>query len=114
MHCGLWTGQDFDALAADPAWRRWNKERGQTAIPEGESIHAVQARVLALLERLEAADVPTILVTHSDVIKVAVLTLLGASMDLHDRLEIDPASITTVDLWSGGGKIVRSNAGVHP
>lgn len=114
LHCGRWTGQDFDALAADPAWQRWNKERGQTAVPDGESIHAVEARVMALLDRLEAGGTPTVLVTHSDVIKVAVLSLLGASLDLHDRVEIDPASITTLDLWRGGGKVVRSNAGVHP
>lgn len=113
LHCGRWTGQDFESLTQDPAWQLWNAERGQTAIPEGESIQAVEARVMGLLERLEAtAGAPTILVTHSDVIKVAILSLLGASLDLHDRVEIDPASITTVELWRGGGKIVRSNAGV--
>ena len=113
LHCGRWTGQDFASLKEDPAWRRWNAERGQTAVPEGEAIGAVETRVMGLLERLEAAaGGPTILVTHSDVIKVAVLSLLGASLDLHDRIEIDPASVTTVELWRGGGKIVRSNAGV--
>ncbi len=113
LHCGRWTGQDFESLTQDPAWRLWNAERGQTAVPEGESIQAVEARVMGLLERLEAtAGAPTILVTHSDVIKVAILSLLGASLDLHDRVEIDPASITTVELWRGGGKVVRSNAGV--
>lgn len=113
LHCGRWTGQAFTALTQDPAWRRWNAERGQTAVPEGESIQAVEARVMGLLERLEAAaGAPTILVTHSDVIKVAMLSLLGASLDLHDRVEIDPASVTTIELWRGGGKIVRSNATV--
>lgn len=113
LHCGRWTGQDFASLTQDPAWRRWNAERGQTAVPEGESIQAVEARVMGLLERLEAAGgAPAVLVTHSDVVKVAVLSLLGASLDLHDRVEIDPASVTTIELWPGGGKIVRSNAAV--
>lgn len=115
LHCGRWTGQEFASLKDDPAWRRWNAERGQTTVPDGESIHTVQARVMGLLERLESvAGEPTILVTHSDVIKVAVLSLLGASLDLHDRIEIDPASITTLELWRGGGKIVRTNAGARP
>ena len=113
LHCGRWTGQDFSALQEDPAWRRWNAERGQTDVPEGESIHAVKTRIMGLLEHRQAVGTPTVLVTHSDVIKVAVLSLLGASLDLHDRLEIEPASITTLDLWHGGGKLVRSNAGAH-
>ena len=37
--------------------------------------------------------------------------MLGASLDRHDRLEIDPASITTLDLWRGGGKVLASNVG---
>ena len=110
LDCGEWTGATFDALASDPRWTAWNSERGRTVVPGGESAEQVQARVMIVVERYAADDEkPAVIVTHSDVIKIAVLTLLGASLDLHDRLEIEPASITTVDLWPGGGKIVRSN-----
>ena len=113
IDCGVWTGASFDQLNDDPRWRAWNSERGQTRIPNGESIEAVQVRVMALVTRVEQADrAPTVLVTHSDVIKVVLLTLLGASLDSHDRLEIDPASTTTIDLWPGGGKILRCNEAV--
>ena len=65
---------------------------------------------MSLIERRSEDDgEPAVMVTHSDVIKTLVLTLLEASLDRHDRLEIEPGSITTVDLWAGGGKIVRSN-----
>ena len=110
IDCGDWTGMSFEALAEDPRWHAWNDERGRTTIPGGESVHQVQARLMGLLESLSAAEgLPTLLVTHSDVIKVGILSLLGGALDWHDRLDIDPASITTVDLWPGGGKLVRSN-----
>ena len=71
---------------------------------------SVQARVMRVIEGFAARDQePAILVSHSDVIKAVILTILGASLDHHDRLEIEPASVTTLDLWPGGGKIVRHN-----
>lgn len=110
IDCGAWTGLSFDALRADPAWAAWNGERGMTGTPGGETIASVQHRVMSLVEQVARGDDgPTMVVTHSDVIKVVVQSLLGANLDWHDRLVIDPASITTVDLWPGGGKIVRMN-----
>ncbi len=115
LDCGEWTNKDFATLHQDPRWAAWNNERGQSATPGGESTRSVQARIVAAMTRLEAAGTgPTIFVSHSDVIKVAVQTLLGSPLDWHDRLQIDPASVTTVDLWPGGGKIVRLNEAVRP
>lgn len=110
LDCGDWTGQTFDVLSHDARWVQWNAERGRTVVPGGESIGSVRDRVMMRVEALQSHErEPAIFVTHSDVIKAVLLTLLGASLDLHDRIDIDPASITTLDLWRGGGKIVRSN-----
>ena len=49
------------------------------------------------------------LCSHSDVIKVVTLTLIGAPLGRYGHLAVDPASITTLDLWEGGGKVVRLN-----
>ena len=110
IDCGEWTGCAFADLAADPRWQMWNSDRHRAVVPGGEAARALQARVMPLIESYATGDGrPVVLVSHSDVIKTVVLTLLGASLDCHDRLEIEPASITTLDLWPGGGKIVRSN-----
>lgn len=107
---GEWTGRSIVGLSDEPAWRRWNEQRLERAIPGGETIQAVQARGVGVVERLATDQQgPVVLVSHGDVIKAVVLTLLGASLERHDRLAIDPASITTLDLWPGGGKVVRSN-----
>jgi broad specificity phosphatase PhoE len=110
IDCGDWTGQSFEALSADPRWHAWNGERHRASVPGGETMADVQRRVMGLVETLAAADrEPAILVSHSDVIKAVIQSLLGSPLERHDRLEIDPASITTVDLWPGGGKIIRMN-----
>lgn len=107
---GEWTGRSIVSLSGEPAWRRWNDQRLAGAVPHGEPIQAVQARGMGVVERYATGQQGSIvLVSHGDVIKAIALTLIGASLDRHDRLAIDPASITTVDLWPGGGKVVRSN-----
>ena len=113
IDCGEWTGKSFEDLQGDPRWFAWNHERGRSRTPGGESTAELQARIMGVLEaRVATEAAPAILVTHSDVIKVAVATLLGAPLDWHDRLVVDPASITTLDLWPGGGKVVRLNEAV--
>lgn len=110
LDCGEWTGVSFDELDHDPRWHAWNTERENASIPGGERMADVNRRVAGLLDRLAAQDGdPAILVSHSDVIKAAVAAVLGFPLKRHDRLQIDPASITTIDLWIGGGKIVRLN-----
>lgn len=110
---GEWTGRSIVSLSGEPAWRRWNDKRLDGAVPGGEAIRDVQARGMSVVERFASDEQePAVLVSHGDVIKAVVLTLLGASLDRHDRLAIDPASLTTIDLWPGGGKVVRSNEAV--
>ena len=115
LDCGAWTGESFATLQDDPRWHAWNNERDRAAIPGGESMRDAQGRVMALVNRFGAVDgQATMLLTHSDIVKVVVATLLGSPLEWHDRLQIDPASITTLDLWPGGGKVVRMNETVPP
>jgi broad specificity phosphatase PhoE len=49
-------------------------------------------------------------VSHADVIKAALAAVLGLTLDAHDRFDIAPASLSTLVLWEGGGKVVGLNA----
>lgn len=101
---GAWSGKTFDALNADPEWRRWNAVRSLGCTPAGETMLDVQARILQLIRSLHArGDSPAIvLVSHADVIKAAVAFYLGLSLDAWSRFDIEPASLTTlvIDDWS--------------
>jgi len=93
---GSWSGQSFAALAADPAWRRWNKYRAVSRTPAGDSIRDVQERALSHFRKLEQTfDHETIaIVTHAEVIRSIVLLAMEAPIDDYARIEIQPASIT--------------------
>src|SRR3546814_14201668 len=41
---GLWSGRNFDALAADKDWALWNTARAHARPPGGEAMIEVQAR----------------------------------------------------------------------
>jgi broad specificity phosphatase PhoE len=93
---GSWSGQTFQALAADPQWRRWNKYRGVSRTPAGDSIRDVQERVLMHFRKLEQTygEETIVIVTHAEVIRSVVLLALQAPIDDYYRFEIGPASLT--------------------
>jgi broad specificity phosphatase PhoE len=110
---GDWSGSRFDQLASDPLWRRWNVARTQSRPPRGETMGEARARIVGLLERLRDADAgPTILVSHGDIIKGALLSVLGLPLDAVHLFDIDPASVSAVALWPGGGKVLHLNTRV--
>ena len=108
---GHWTGRDFASLEGDPDWTRWNAERGTARPPSGESMGEAQARALGALERLRARhpEGRIAVVSHADVIKSVLAATLGLALDGIGRFEIQPASISALALWPGGGKVLSMN-----
>ncbi len=108
---GAWTGRDFAALEDDPAWRAWNAQRATAQPPDGEAMHEAAARLLRWIGTLPACHAAgaVLAVTHADMIKAALLAHLGASLDAFWRLEIGPASLSVLELWPGGGRVLGVN-----
>ncbi|MDB5370389.1 MAG: histidine phosphatase family protein [Roseomonas sp.] len=112
---GAWTGQDFTALAGQPAWMLWNAQRDQATAPGGEAMAAVRSRIVALLQalRLRHPGQRIALVSHGDVIKAAMGHYLGLPLQASARFDIAPASLSIAVLWEGGGKILQMNEVTH-
>ena len=108
---GEWTGKRFEELAGDPAWDRWNRERGAARPPGGEGMGEAQARVVERLSAAAAArDGETVvLVSHADVIRAAVCHVLRLELDGYWRFDVDPASATTLEWEHWGGRLVALN-----
>ena len=108
---GEWSGGTWEVLNQDQRWRNWNSVRSLARTPGGESMLDVQWRVLGLMERLmaEHPEGRVVLVSHADIIKSAVSYVLGLPIDAWPRLEVGPASITTVVLGDWGGKLITLN-----
>jgi probable phosphoglycerate mutase len=104
---GDWTGKSFADLASDPRWNAFNANRSLTRIPNGELMVEVQGRAIAFLLKLrEQFSGETIaLVTHCDLIRAVLIFLLGMPLDLFLRLEISPASISTIQLHEHGAVV---------
>lgn len=95
---GEWTGQEFDALHARPDWQAWNRLRSLALPPGGEGMLQAQSRALAALAHLRRAhpDGDVVVVSHADVLKAILAHVLGIPIDLMQRVELDPASRSSV------------------
>ncbi len=105
---GAWAGQTFDDLDGQGDWQAWNRLRS-LAPGGGETMLAVQARVVALVQRLHAAwpDAELVLVSHADVLRALLAYLLGVSIDLMQRIDLSPAGRSVV-LLSGTDVLVEA------
>jgi len=112
---GSWSGQSFEALAGDPQWQRWNKYRGVSRTPAGDSIRDVQARALAHFRKVEHAfgNKTIAIVTHAEVIRSIVLLALQAPIDDYHRFEIGPASLTKLTVEGTQLRLDAGDLGIH-
>jgi len=78
------------------------------AIPGGESMRAVQQRVVAALLELNERHLHEIvvLVSHGDVIRAVLLFALGMPLDFYNRIEIAQGSISTIRLDASGIRVL--------
>jgi probable phosphoglycerate mutase len=108
---GEWTGKTFAELAPDTAWRAFNTRRATADVPGGERAADAQARIVAALSGLSArhAGETIAIVSHGDVLRFAVLHYASTPLDLYDRFQIDPASVTAVSLSADGPRLLYVN-----
>jgi len=96
---GDWTGQELKKLAKDPLWKVVQAHPSAARFPGGEALRETQARAVdAVRSHNEAfgADATWVAVSHGDVIKSIVADALGLHLDLFQRIQVDPCSLTVI------------------
>ena len=111
---GTFAGRSFAALEGDPAWRRWNEERGAAHCPGGEAIAEAVGRAAALVDALLPHDFPALCVTHGDIIRGLVADRIGLGFERMLALECEPASLTTLEGAEGGWRLLGLNERPRP
>lgn len=108
---GDWTGGTLEELSEIPEWRLFNSFRSGTRIPGGELMLEAQGRIVGFLERAARRHMEAhiAVVSHGDVIKSALAYYLGVSLDLFQRIEISPASVSIVELHLWGPRVLALN-----
>ena len=111
---GDWTGRSLADLDHLPGWRTFNSFRSGSRIPGGENMAEVLARSVHEIDRLaQLHPGPSTLlavVSHGDVLRALVAHALGIPLDLMQRLELSPASISILQLENHGPKVLLLNS----
>ena len=108
---GEWSGLTFEELDRRPEWRQFNTVRSMTRVPGGETMLELQARMVNELEsvRKRHPDRQVAVVSHADPIRAAVCYFAGIPLDFSNRIAIDPASVSVVELDGDAPRLVRLN-----
>ena len=111
MDFGHWTNAAFKELETQPLFQRFNTFRSNTRIPGGEMMLEAQARIVAGLEKLSAQhqNQTVAVVSHADLIKAAVAYYAGIHLDMFQRLEISPASVSILELYDETARLMLIN-----
>ena len=109
---GRWTNRSFKALARTKLWATVHRWPSAARFPEGESLREVQGRAVEEVERLRARHPRKAVccVSHADVIKLVAAHYLGVHLDLFQRIEIAPASVSVVTLSDNGPRVHSLNS----
>jgi probable phosphomutase (TIGR03848 family) len=113
---GQWQGRPLGELAREPMWSVVQMQPSAAAFPGGESMAAMQARAVAAVRRHDAtvearhgAGAVWAAVSHGDVIKAVLADALGMHLDLFQRLNVSPASVSIVRYGPSRPDVVATN-----
>lgn len=110
---GEWTNASFETLQNEHQFHLFNSFRSITRIPGGEMMLEAQTRMIAGLQRLctQHPNETVAVVSHSDLIKAAIAYYAGIPLDLFQRIEISPASVSIVEVYAETARIMLMNGG---
>ncbi|HEX2025852.1 MAG TPA: MSMEG_4193 family putative phosphomutase [Actinomycetota bacterium] len=108
---GAWTGKTFGQVRRARLWSRILAVPSSTRFPDGESLAEVQARAVAAVESIGArhGNGHAVVVSHGDPIRLVLAHYAGLHLDLFQRLEVAPASVSMVATGEHGPRLLRLN-----
>lgn len=80
-----------------------------TAPEQGETLHSLGERVAAAWQALLALPSPVVIATHAGPMQVLLCQVIGLPLEQHWRWQIDPGSITTLEVHGPSVIVGRVN-----
>jgi len=112
---GDWQDQTLASLRRKKLWQVVQNRPSMMQFPNGESFTNAQQRIAGEIQAIAALHKPkdlVVCVSHSDLIKLALAYFMGLSLDLFQRLIVNPASISTLHLGEHHAAVVNVNSTV--
>lgn len=118
---GDWTGQPLAELSKNPLWEWVQTRPSAFRFPKGESFAELQNRIAETIHKLESRHLggQFIAVSHADTIKAMLCNALGLHLDMFQRIDVAPASVSVVSLgrqprvWAmSGGSAIPNPASI--
>jgi probable phosphomutase (TIGR03848 family) len=108
---GDWTGKKLLALSLRKEWRVVQNTPSEMKFPKGEGLLQMQQRAeKALRQSIKKAGTGvSLIVSHGDVIKSLIATVLDLHLDKFQKIVIDPASISVLDFSKGSFRLLHLN-----
>jgi len=108
---GEWQGAELKELYKHELWPGVQFYPSGTRFPNGETLGEAQVRMVAALDSLRAQHPNGIIavVSHADIIKLAIAYYIGIHVDLFQRLEVSPCSLTALAFTSMGPRLLAYN-----
>lgn len=98
---GDWNGARIDRLATDSLWEVVQQHPSGAGFPgdEGESLRDTQHRAVSAVRDWNSRlgeDAVYAVCSHGDVLKAVIADAVGMHLDLFQRIQVDPGSLTVI------------------
>jgi probable phosphomutase (TIGR03848 family) len=98
---GDWTGKPLKRLAKEPLWRVVQAHPSAVRFPgdDGESMPDMAHRAVGAVRKWNAQlgnDAVYLICSHGDVIKAVIADCLGMHLDMCQRIQVDPCSLSVI------------------
>jgi probable phosphomutase (TIGR03848 family) len=111
---GDWTGKSLRQLSHDPLWRVVQAHPSAVRFPgeNGEAMIAMQQRAVTAVRDWNARlgpDAVYLICSHGDVIKAILADALGMHLDMLQRIQVDPCSLSIIRYTTLRPFVLRMN-----
>ncbi|MFT4189424.1 MAG: MSMEG_4193 family putative phosphomutase [Aeromicrobium sp.] len=113
---GEWQGRDLADLAKEDLWTTVQRQPSAVTFPGGESLRQMRQRAVDAIRgydrsvgELYGPDAVWVAVSHGDVLKAVISDAYGMHLDLFQRVQVAPASVSVVQYGAHRTSVVCVN-----
>jgi len=113
---GQWQGRSLAELAKEQLWSVVQAQPSAAEFPGGESLATMQARSVAAIRKHDAAfeaehgaGAVWAAVSHGDIIKSILADAYGMHLDLFQRINVGPASVSIIRYGPSRPDVIATN-----